>query len=238
MHGTIDVESTPGIGSIFTLTLPTTAASATPMTEPVAVAEPAPTPAPVPAPAPAPRAEPSPVARAVPLKNAAPKTAKLRVLLAEDQPVNQKLMRAVMEQLGHDLTIANNGVEAVEAVRKDTFDIILMDIQMPELDGVLTTKVIRASDSEWRNIPIIAVTAHAMEGHRQAYLAAGMDGFVSKPFRMDTLVGEMTRVLSATPFSATQAAPIPEAKPAKPTATDEKEAALANALDDLESLLA
>lgn len=234
MHGTIDVESTPGVGSIFTLTLPTTAANATPMTEPVAVA--APTPAPVPAPAP--RIEPTPVARAVPLKNAVPKTARLRVLLAEDQPVNQKLMRAVMEQLGHDLTIANNGIEAVEAVRKDTFDIILMDIQMPELDGVLTTKVIRASDSDWHNIPIIAVTAHAMEGHRQAYLAAGMDGFVSKPFRMDTLVGEMARVLSATPFSATQAAPTPEAKPAKPTATDEKEAALANALDDLESLLA
>ena len=124
-----------------------------------------------------------------------PTTTKLRILLAEDQPVNQKLMRAVMEQLGHDLTIANNGVEAVKAPRTSTFDLILMDIQMPELDGILATKIIRSTDEEWSRIPIIALTAHAMENHKQAYFAAGMNGFVSKPFRMDTLVKEIDRVL-------------------------------------------
>ncbi len=162
------------------------------------------------------------------------KASGLRVLLAEDQPVNQKLMRAVMEQLGHALTIANNGIEAVKAIRENPFDIILMDIQMPELDGVLTTKVIRAADEDWNTIPIIAVTAHAMEGHRQAYLAAGMDGFVSKPFRMENLVSEMTRVLNK--------AEAINASVLKTSYTDEipdaKKEALAGALGDLDSLLA
>tara|TARA_R110000868_G_scaffold4303_1_gene27340 strand:- start:3626 stop:6226 length:2601 start_codon:yes stop_codon:yes gene_type:complete len=235
MNGTIDVTSATGVGSTFTLALPLAneaVVSTTPVAPPPAIVA---TPAPVAKPV-------TPAVTAA--KPAAPKSdkPKLRVLLAEDQLVNQKLMRAVMEQLGHDLTVANNGVEAVRAMRAHSFDIVLMDIQMPELDGVLTTKVIRASDCDWRTIPIVAVTAHAMEGHRQAYLAAGMDGFVSKPFRMDALVGEMTRVLSATPQLTSAAKPeaptAPVAASDKPQAPDAKENALAGALDDLESLLA
>ena len=98
----------------------------------------------------------------------------LRVLLAEDQPVNQKLMSAVMERLGHDLAIAENGIEVIRKLRDQPFDIILMDIQMPLMDGIQTTKVIRASDESWRDIPVVALTAHAMEGHSDVYIAAGL----------------------------------------------------------------
>jgi CheY-like chemotaxis protein len=108
-----------------------------------------------------------------------------------------------------------------------------MDIQMPELDGILTTKVIRSSDEPWRNIPIVALTAHAMDSHRQAYLAAGMNGFVSKPFRMEVLIGEMARVMNE--------AAVDTALPAAGTALAEKPAApasdaLSGALDDLDRL--
>ena len=106
---------------------------------------------------------------------------------------------------------------------------------MPELDGVLTTKVIRAADDDWNNIPIVAVTAHAMEGHRQTYLAAGMDGFVSKPFRMENLVSEMTRVLNNAPMSD---APVAEAAPKVEAKSAAKNDILAGALDELDSLLA
>lgn len=236
MNGTIDVASAPGVGSTFTLALPLADEVMTKTRAPAPTAAPVPAPAPVAPVVTAQAATPAQVvATSAPTDDGKPK---LRVLLAEDQLVNQKLMRAVMEQLGHDLTIANNGAEAVRAMRAGTFDIILMDIQMPELDGVLTTKVIRASDCDWRNIPIIAVTAHAMEGHRQAYLAAGMDGFVSKPFRMDVLVGEIARVLSSAPQTTMPAKPGAAAETAQPKASDAKEAALADALGDLESLLA
>lgn len=224
MKGTLDVASTFGVGTSFTLRIPAERPETTAMAAAPAIA---PKPAPTPAPA----------------QSAAPEAPRhaaqdgLKVLLAEDQPVNQKLMCAVMERLGHRLTIANNGVEAVRAVRAERFDLILMDIQMPELDGILTTKVIRSADEPWRDMPIIALTAHAMESHRQAYLAAGMDGFVSKPFRMDVLVGEMARVLNRN--SADIA---PDAKPetAAPKAAEpaRKEAALSSMLDDLESLTA
>jgi PAS domain S-box-containing protein len=231
LNGSIDVESTQNSGSVFMLKLPLAArAETSPATE-KEIETAAPTPAAV--------AEPAPAVTAPAVATPKPETAKLRVLLAEDQPVNQKLMRAVMEQLGHDLTIANNGVEAVKAMRTAPFDIILMDIQMPELDGILTTKVIRSSDEPWATIPIVAVTAHAMESHKQTYLAAGMDGFVSKPFRMDKLVGEMARVMRAAPhMPANDIADTTTTDKTDAPASDAKEAALADILDDLESLTA
>ena len=177
MNGDIEVASVQGVGTTFSLVLPL---------KPVAGQA---------APTPEKEAEEVTAPEKSAAKKVAPTTAKLSILLAEDQPVNQKLMRAVMEQLGHDLTIAINGVEAVKALRTSTFDLVLMDIQMPELDGILATKIIRSADEEWNRIPIIALTAHAMENHKQAYFAAGMDGFVSKPFRMDILVKEIDRVL-------------------------------------------
>ncbi|MDO8288439.1 MAG: ATP-binding protein [Parvibaculum sp.] len=222
LNGTIQAESKLGVGSTFRLTLPLK--EAVTRAKPAEVARPARV---VPI-------QPTPAPAATPVAHQKTKPSGLRVLLAEDQMVNQKLMRAVMEQLGHTLTIANNGVEAVKAMRSAPFDIVLMDIQMPELDGVLTTKVIRASDEDWSNIPIIAVTAHAMEGHRQTYLAAGMDGFVSKPFRMDNLVSEMNRVLNNAPMADAPAAKAPKIQ----AKSDSKEDVLAGALDELDSLLA
>ncbi|MEN6542727.1 response regulator [Parvibaculum sp.] len=157
----------------------------------------------------------------------------LNVLLAEDQAVNQKLVGAVIERLGHRLTIANNGAEAVRALHAGRFDLVLMDIQMPEVDGILATKIIRSVDEPWRTIPIIALTAHSTERHRQSYLAAGMDGFVAKPFKIDILVGEMARVLTtktATAESGTEATDRGENEPSHA-------ALLENVLDDLADLI-
>ncbi len=220
MKGTLEATSAFGNGSSFSLTIPAEeiADHAELQPEPLAT---------MPAPAAPATAE---AAAEAPAKVGHI----LNVLLAEDQPVNQKLMSAVMERLGHRLTIANNGVEAVRAVRKERFDLILMDIQMPELDGILTTKVIRSADEEWRDMPIIALTAHAMESHRQSYLAAGMDGFVSKPFRMDVLVGEMARVLNGAQKQTD--AMVEEASAPKAEKSEPKESALSAMLDDLESL--
>ena len=164
----------------------------------------------------------------------------LDVLLAEDQPVNQKLMTAVMERLGHRLTIAGNGVEALRWLKTRSFDLVLMDIQMPELDGINATKVIRSSDQAWRDIPIIAVTAHAAESQCDTYLAAGMDGFVPKPIRIDVLVSEMNRVI----LREDRACCGPKEKPA---ATDtpatsaqaaDRGEALASMLDEIDNLMA
>lgn len=159
----------------------------------------------------------------------------LSVLLAEDQPVNQKLMAAVMERLGHRLVIANNGVEALRLLETDRFDLILMDIQMPELDGINATKVIRSSDAPWRDIPIVAVTAHASAGQREVYLSAGMDGFVAKPFKIDILIAEMTRVTNGASTGSEEQqhdAEIVEL----PSPDGKMDKALAAMLDELDSL--
>ncbi len=124
---------------------------------------------------------------------------KWRILVAEDQHINVRLITAIMDRLGHDIVIASNGIEAVKRLREQTFDLVLMDIQMPEMDGVLATKVIRSSDADWSNIPIIALTAHAMVNTRNAYFQAGMNGFVSKPISIETLVNEMARVMRGEP---------------------------------------
>ncbi len=109
------------------------------------------------------------------------------ILVAEDNPENQKLMRLMLEQQGHRLTIVNNGQEAVFANTENTFDIILMDIQMPEMNGFEATSAIRNQEKEGEHVPIIAVTAHAMPGYREECLAAGMDDYLAKPFRMQDL---------------------------------------------------
>ncbi len=106
----------------------------------------------------------------------------LRVLLAEDNRVNQAVASRILAKLGHTLVIANNGLEAIEQLKQHPFDLVLMDVQMPEMDGILATKVIREVEkSTHDHIPIIAMTAHAMTGDRARCLAAGMDGFVTKP---------------------------------------------------------
>ncbi len=112
----------------------------------------------------------------------------LNVLLAEDGIANQKLALGVLRKGGHSVTVANNGKEAIEAWKQADYDVILMDIQMPEMDGLEATKVIREKEKETqRHIPIVAMTAHAMTGDREKCLAAGMDGYVSKPVRKQAL---------------------------------------------------
>ncbi|MGE3317519.1 MAG: response regulator, partial [Planctomycetaceae bacterium] len=121
----------------------------------------------------------------------------LQILLTEDSLYNQKLALGVLGKRGHVVTIANNGREAVEAVRKRKFDLILMDIQMPEMDGLEATKIIRAREREASSVrtPIIAMTAQAMKGVREKCLAVGMDDYLVKPVRARELHETIERVL-------------------------------------------
>src|SRR6185436_2991873 len=115
-------------------------------------------------------------------------TAPLRVLVAADNPTHQKLVSALLEQKGHHTTVVSNGRLAVERAAQESFDIILMDVQMPEMSGLEATAVIRSQEKDsGKHIPIIALTARAMAGDREQCLAAGMDGYVSKPVRADEL---------------------------------------------------
>jgi PAS domain S-box-containing protein len=114
--------------------------------------------------------------------------ASLNVLVAEDNMVNQKLARILLKKLGHQVTIAANGEAALHAMAKRSYDLVLMDIQMPVMGGIEATTVIREEESRTgRHIPIIAMTAHAMAGDRERALQAGMDDYVSKPIRFEDL---------------------------------------------------
>jgi CheY-like chemotaxis protein len=112
----------------------------------------------------------------------------LQILLAEDNAVNQMLAVRLLEKRGHSITLAANGRAALAALEANRFDVVLMDVQMPEMDGFEATAAIRARENgSGRRTPIIAMTAHAMKGDRERCLAAGMDGYVSKPLEADEL---------------------------------------------------
>ncbi|MDJ0683139.1 MAG: PAS domain S-box protein [Alphaproteobacteria bacterium] len=168
MHGEIGVESAVGIGSAFWFKIPLKAAQRA---------------------AAATRSERSLRYRRLPPK-------RLNVLLAEDRPINQKLIQAFLSRAGHHCDVADNGRDAVRMAVSGAYDIVLMDAQMPEIDGATATKLIR--ESEWesdRRLPIVGVTANAMRGDREQYLQAGMDGFVAKPVLPDKLfeaIGDAT----------------------------------------------
>jgi signal transduction histidine kinase len=112
---------------------------------------------------------------------------KLRVLVVEDTPANQMLVSLVLQRRGHEVRLASNGREAVEAARREAFDVILMDVQLPEMDGFQTTAAIRALPDRTR-VPIVAVTAHARAEDRQRCLAADMDGYLAKPLDVRELI--------------------------------------------------
>jgi signal transduction histidine kinase/CheY-like chemotaxis protein len=120
-----------------------------------------------------------------------------RVLLAEDNPVNQRLVLKILEKQGHHVTVAANGREAIEAWSKERFDLILMDVQMPQMTGFEATEAIRRGErASGRHIPIVAMTAHAMKGDREKCLDCGMDGYISKPVRAQDLLETLEKLSS------------------------------------------
>ena len=133
---------------------------------------------------------------ALPAAAAGPRSG-LRILLAEDNRINQIVAEAILTGAGHCVDMVANGVLAVDAVRRNDYDVVLMDVQMPELDGVQATKQIRALPPPKCRIKIIAMTAHAMAGDRETYLSAGMDDYVSKPIEIPILVAKLTSLTSA-----------------------------------------
>ena len=159
MGGCLGVESVEGQGSTFGFDLPLAAASA-------------PDPGP---------AEPTP--------SASLPAGPMRVLVVEDHSVNQLLVTRMLEKLGHRPEVAENGVEALEALRERPFDIVLMDCQMPEMDGFEATRRLRQGEAGGRNqtAPVIALTANAMSGDRERCLAAGMSDYLSKPLQAAAL---------------------------------------------------
>jgi signal transduction histidine kinase/DNA-binding response OmpR family regulator/HPt (histidine-containing phosphotransfer) domain-containing protein len=126
---------------------------------------------------------------------------KLRILVADDDQANQLLIKMLLGKQGYIIDAATNGLEAIEAVQKVAYDIVLMDVQMPEMDGPTATRLIRRLDEPLCNIAIIALTANAMQGHREEYLAAGMDDYVSKPIKPSALFFAIAKVLGETPNS-------------------------------------
>ena len=173
MGGDIGVESAPGKGSTFWFTL---------------FAEIA---------APADRATPP-----LPRQDVAypPEGLRFRALLAEDNIVNQTIAMAMLESLGCEVEVASNGVEAVEACLRQTFDLVFMDCQMPEMDGFEATAQIQAMAA--KPMPIIALTANAMQGDRERCLAAGMTDYLSKPFKQEDFADMLNRWASPTPLAS------------------------------------
>lgn len=121
----------------------------------------------------------------------------LHILIAEDNPVNQKLAVRVLQKQGHSSVVANNGREALQTWETQPFDCILMDVMMPEMDGLVATEEIRKREqATGQHIPIIAITANAMVGDREKCLAAGMDDYISKPVDVTRLYEVLSRLVA------------------------------------------
>lgn len=129
---------------------------------------------------------------------------KINILVAEDTPLNQKLIKKIIQKWGHDMDIASNGREAISLLEKSNYDIILMDIQMPEIDGYTASKIIRGmQDERKKNIPIIALTAHASNDEAQKCLGLGMNAYVAKPFDSNVLLNTILQLINKTDLKET-----------------------------------
>ena len=129
----------------------------------------------------------------------------LRILLAEDNPINEKMTVRMLERCGHRVTAVHNGREALERLEQEGCDLVLMDVQMPEMDGLEAARAIRERERRTGgHVPIVAMTAHAMQGDRERCLEAGMDGYVSKPVRWEDLCREAQAALQAAGAEAAQ----------------------------------
>ena len=139
---------------------------------------------------------PQPGGSAIPQSNVPAEHAALRILIAEDNAVNQKFLQRLLERMGHVATVAADGREAVKCFQTGNFDAIFMDVQMPEMDGYAATAAIREMEKPTaKHIPIIAMTAHALKGDREKCLAAGMDDYLSKPARLSEIQQALHRVV-------------------------------------------
>src|SRR5205807_6006689 len=131
--------------------------------------------------------------------------AALRILVAEDNHVNQRLIVRLLEKRGHRSVLAGDGRQALEALKNENFDLVLMDVQMPHMGGVEATSAIRQTEgSSGCHIPIIALTANTMKGDREKYLASGMDGYLAKPIRPQELDKILERYQARPPVTVHQ----------------------------------
>ena len=189
MGGRIWVESAAGCGSTFHFTVEFASRPGSWMALPQVDA-----------------AEPRPRRDAAPPPHAAPLASgnrRLHILLAEDNVVNQRLALRLLEKRGHDVVLVQNGAEALATLETSAFDIVLMDVQMPVIDGFAATAVIRERErSTNRHVPIIALTAHALKGDDERCLAAGMDGYIAKPIDPERLFALMAALVPTTDRSA------------------------------------
>ena len=130
----------------------------------------------------------------------------LRILLVEDNVINQKVASLMLKKKGHVVVTVNNGREAIETLADQDFDAVLMDVQMPEMDGFEATAIIRARERDTgKRLPIIAMTAHAMKGDRERCLAAGMDSYIAKPITAPELIELLEKFSDAAQEEASSA---------------------------------
>jgi CheY-like chemotaxis protein len=142
--------------------------------------------------------------------HAVPRLAPLRVLVAEDNYVNRLLIVRMLEQQGHRVSVAGSGAEAIDVLRREAIDLVLMDLEMPNVGGLEATRLIRAAETRrGGHMPILALTAHAMPRYRERCLEAGMDGYLAKPIQQDDLLRAMAKILPDRPPAPPPALPAP-----------------------------
>jgi CheY-like chemotaxis protein/HPt (histidine-containing phosphotransfer) domain-containing protein/anti-sigma regulatory factor (Ser/Thr protein kinase) len=163
----------------------------------------------------------------------------LRVLVAEDNDVNRRVACFLLQDAGYQVVAVEDGKKAVAALQQQTFDVVLMDGHMPEMDGIEATRAIRLSErGTGRHTPIVALTAQAMKGDRERYFAAGMDGYLTKPFQSAQLYAAIREALAKNPSSALRAELLPEPRPVAPSRSRTARSSLGVAVYDRRQLLA